>query len=338
MEAAPSGAASFFRIRAEQQLRVARAAGRDQIGRVSRRWIPVFCAVVSLLSPRAGAVVINSEFGTGNTNAPADDPGWANMGLINGASGIYLGSGWVLTAAHVGLGSISFGGISYNPLSNSLVTLTNTTVGRTTNTDLVMFQLTSQPAGLGSLTLASTAPTLGAPVTMIGAGRDRGDFTQWSVNTSVSPWSWAVTNSGGNFAGYQTLETSAMRWGTNTVYAKDFWLDATNGVPDVRSFATRFDASGLFTDEAQAVLGDSGGAVFGKNGSDWELQGVIFTVAGFSGQPSAVTNAVYGNLTYAADLSYYAPQIMSLVPEPSTYALLALSAAAFGLVITRRRR
>lgn len=291
-----------------------------------------------MLSPRAGAVVIDTEFGTGNTNAPADDPGWANMGLINGASGIYLGSGWVLTAAHVGLGNISFGGISYNPLSNSLVTLTNTTVGRTTNTDLIMFQLTSQPAGLGSLTLASTAPTLSAPVTMIGAGRDRGAFTTWNVNTNVSPWSWTESSTNVNAAGYKTLESSAMRWGTNTVFAKDFWVDATNSVPDVRSFATRFDDSAVPTDEAQAALGDSGGAVFGKNGSDWELQGVIFTVAGFSGQPSPATTAVYGNLTYAADLSYYAPQIMSLVPEPSTYALLALSATAFGLVIIRRRR
>ena len=284
--------------------------------------------------------MINSESGTGNTNAPTDDPGWANMGLINGASGIYLGAGWVLTAAHVGLGSISIGGISYNPLSNSLVTLTNTTVGRTTNTDLVMFQLTSQPAGLGSLTLASTAPTLGAPVTMIGAGRDRREaLTQWDVDINVTPWSWAVTNSGGNFAGYQTLETSAMRWGTNTVSTDELWVtvqvEAT--LRDVRSFATMFDIL-AGSDEAQAVMGDSGGAVFFKRGSAWELGGMVFTVKGFSGQPNVAFTPVDGNETFSADLSYYAPQIMSLVPEPSTYALLALSAAAFGAVIIRRRR
>ena len=282
--------------------------------------------------------MISSETGTGNTNAPVDDPGWANMGLINGASGIYLGSGWVLTASHVGVGNITFGGISYSPLSNSTVQITNTTPGKSTNTDLVMFQLTSQPAGLGALTLASTAPTLSAPVTMIGAGRDRGAFTTWNVNTNVSPWSWTVSSTNVSAAGYQTLESSAMRWGTNTVFAKDFWFDTTHGVPDVRSFATRFDASALFTGEAQAVLGDSGGAVFGKNGSDWELQGVIFSVQGLNGQPSPATTAVYGSLTYVADLSYYAPQIMSLVPEPSTYALLGLSATALGLCAIRRRR
>lgn len=261
------------------------------------------------------------------------------MGLINGASGIYLGSGWVLTAAHVGLGNISFGGISYNPISNSLVTLTNTTPGRRTNSDLIMFQLASQPAGLGSLTLASTAPTLGESVTMIGAGRDRTNFTEWSVNTTVSPWTWAVTNSGGNFDGYQTLETTAMRWGTNTVSTEDLWVtvQAETTLRDVRSFATMFDII-AGSDEAQAVRGDSGGAVFFKRGSAWELGGMIFTVKGFSGQPNVAETPVDGNETFSADLSYYEPQIMSLVPEPSTYALLALSAAAFGLVITRRRR
>ena len=284
--------------------------------------------------------MINSESGTGNTNAPTDDPGWANMGLINGASGIYLGAGWVLTAAHVGLGNISFGGTSYTPISNSLVTLTNTTPGRRTNADLIMFQLASQPAGLGSLTLASTAPTLGAPVTMIGAGRDRREaLTQWDVDINVTPWSWAVTNSGGNFAGYQTLETGAMRWGTNTVSTDELWVtvqvEAT--LRDVRSFATMFDIL-AGSDEAQAVMGDSGGAVFFKRGSAWELGGMVFTVKGFSGQPNVAFTPVDGNETFSADLSYYAPQIMSLVPEPSTYALLALSAAAFGAVIIRHRR
>ena len=106
------------------------------------------------------AVVINSVTGVGNTNAPIDDPGWNYVGYLNGASGIYLGSGWVLTASHVGPGNFTLGGISYAPLSNSTVQITNTTPGKTTNTDLIMFQLASTPAGLGQLTLASAPPTL----------------------------------------------------------------------------------------------------------------------------------------------------------------------------------
>ena len=294
----------------------------------------LFAALILVLTPAAHAVVINTLSGNGNTNAPADDPGWANVGYINGASGIYLGAGWVLTAAHVGAGNITFSGTSYAPLAGTTVQLTNNTIGRTTNTDLLMFQLASAPAGLGSLTLASTAPTLGAGVTMIGAGRDRGAFTQWSVNTGASPWKWTEVSAGGNFAGYQTLESSLMRWGTNTVSATDVWV---GNAPDVKSFATTFNATGFDNNEAQAVLGDSGGAVFTKKESVWELSGVMFTVAGFEEQPSAATTPVFGNATYSADLSYYAPQIMSIIPEPSTYALLAFSAAALAFANRRKR-
>jgi hypothetical protein len=294
----------------------------------------LFAALILVLTPAAHAVVINTATGTGNTNAPADDPGWANVGYINGASGIYLGAGWVLTAAHVGAGNITFSGTSYAPLAGTTVQLTNNTIGRTTNTDLLMFQLASTPAGLGPLTLASTAPTLGSGVTMIGAGRDRGAFTQWSVNTGASPWTWTEVSSGGNFAGYQTLEGSLMRWGTNTVSATDVWV---GNAPDVKSFATTFNALSLDDNEAQAVLGDSGGAVFTKKESAWELSGVMFSVAGFEEQPSAATTPVFGNATYSADLSYYAPQIMSIIPEPSTYALLAFSAAALAFASRRKR-
>lgn len=298
----------------------------------------VFLVLFPVLSPTAQAVVINTASGTGNTNAPVDDPGWANVGYINGASGIYLGAGWVLTAAHVGAGSISFAGISYSPLAGSSVVLTNSTIGRTTNTDLLMFQLTSTPAGLGPLTLASSAPTLGTSVTMIGAGRDRGNLIQWNVDTGADPWTWTQVSSGGNFAGYQTLESSSMRWGTNTLSATDIWVNATNGVPDVKSFATIFNALSLDDNEAQAVLGDSGGAVFTRKESAWELSGVMFTVVGFDAQPSPTTTPVFGNVTLSADLSYYAPQIMSIIPEPSTYALLVFSMLGVGVYAARRRR
>ncbi|MFM8655832.1 MAG: trypsin-like serine protease [Chthoniobacterales bacterium] len=298
------------------------------------------CFVAALLlslTPAAHAVVINTGDGKGNTNAPADDPGWANVGYINGASGIYLGAGWVLTAAHVGAGNISFSGISYSPLAGSSIVLTNSTIGRTTNTDLLMFQLASTPAGLGPLTLASSAPTLGTGVTMIGAGRDRGAFTKWNVNTNTTPWTWTETSSQTpNAAGYQTLEANSMRWGTNTVSTNNLWVSVANGSRDVTSFVTTFTDTVSASDEAQAVLGDSGGAVFTKKESGWELSGAIFAVGGYSGQPSAATNAIFGNVTYSADLSYYAPQILSIVPEPSTYALIAFSAAA--LAFARRRR
>lgn len=301
--------------------------------------LPLCAALFLALSPWARAVVISSAAGTGNTNAPADDPGWSNVGILNGGSGIYLGANWVLTASHVGAGTISFGGVSYDAVSNSVVSLTNGVAGRTMFTDLILFQLTSAPAGLAPLTLASSAPTLGAPVTMIGAGLDRGAFTEWSVNTQTNPWAWTVVSSNADAAGYQTLASRSMRWGTNTVGTNNLWINVTGsaGPADVRSFATVFDIlSG--PDDAQAVNGDSGGAVFTKSGSAWELGGVMIAAAGYSGQPSPATHAIDGNRTFSADLSFYREQIMSVVPEPSTYALLALSASLLVFVCWRRRK
>jgi hypothetical protein len=300
------------------------------------RWLAVFLAVTFAWAQSASAVVINTESGNGNTNAPANDPGWANIGILGGGTGIYLGDGWVLTATHVGAGAITLQGIAYNPLPGSTVQLTNSTPGKTSLTDLIVFQLSSTPAGLGSLTLASSAPTLNAPVVMIGAGRDRDALTQWTIDQSTTPWTWTEVSSGGNAAGYQTLESRAMRWGTNTISFADLWYAESPSGPDVKSFATTFNADGLDNNEAQASLGDSGGAVFTHNGSSWELHGVMFDVQGFSGQPSPETTAIFGNDTLSADLSYYAPQIMSIIPEPSTYALLSFSAAA--LILARRRK
>ncbi len=305
------------------------------------RWFAVFFAVTLAWTQFASAVVINSATGTGNTNAPGDDPGWLNIGVLGVGTGIYLGEGWVLTASHVGAGTISLAGMSYAPLAGTTVQLTNNSPGKTAFTDLIMFRLASTPAGLGTLTLASSAPTLGAPVTMIGAGRDRGAFTEWNVVTNTTPWTWTEVPSGGNAAGYKTLSTRAMRWGTNTIESHDLWINVpgSSNIPvDVKTFTTTFTDLVAPDDEAQAVFGDSGGAVFAKNGSSWELGGVMIAVGGFSGQPTAGETAVYGNVTYSADISSYASQIMSIIPEPSTYALLGFSAAALIFVCRRVRR
>jgi len=321
-----------------RQLRLEDGARRWQIGSMQTRWLAVFLFATFAWFQSASAVVINTATGNSNTNAPANDPGWANIGTLGGGTGIYLGDGWVLTAAHVGAGAITLQGIAYNPVPGSAVQLTNNTPGKTALSDLLLFQLSSMPAGLGSLTLASSTPTLNAPVVMIGAGRDRGAFTQWTIDQATTPWTWTEVSSGGNAAGYQTLESRAMRWGTNTIDATDVWFAESPSGPDVKSFATLFEDSGLSDNEAQASLGDSGGAVFTHNGSSWELHGVMFDVEGFSGQPSPEITAIFGNDTLSADLSYYAPQIMTIIPEPSIYALLSLSAAAAIFAGRRARR
>ena len=77
---------------------------------------PLF--VLLLLVQTASAVIIDSGDGTGNTSAPSPDPGWDHVGVASGLTAVYLGDGWVLTAAHVGVGPVDFGGTLYDPQPN----------------------------------------------------------------------------------------------------------------------------------------------------------------------------------------------------------------------------
>ena len=308
-------------------------------GRISRVLRVVFAIALSavLTRGRAHAVVIDTLTGLGNTSAPADDPGWANVGVLGVGTGVYLGNNWVLTAAHVGGGSIVLNGGTYAMLAGSGTTLTNNGApGKSATTDLYMFQLATTPPGLSGVTIASSSAAPGAAVTMIGSGRDRGAFTQWSVNTGTTPWAWTEVSSGGNAAGYKTISSRAMRWGENTVNASGVWV--ADGFGDVNMLATDFTYSGTPSNQAQAAYGDSGGAVFHKNGSAWELSGIMLTVAGYSGQPDPGANAVFGNLTYAADLSFYRSEIVTIVPEPSTVAMVAVALGTLAARAAGRRR
>lgn len=301
------------------------------------------CLAMTLVGqPAAQAVLIQTVSGTGNVTVPPDDPGWANVGVLGVGTGIYLGDGWVLTASHVGVGPLVLSGTTYAAQAGTTVQLTNGgSPGRTTLTDLILFRLEAPPAGLSGLTIAATTPADGTPVTMIGAGRDRGPFTEWSIDTGTEPPTWTVVPSGGDAAGYLTDITRAMRWGTNAIDSSDVWVRASDLVPplDVLSIATVFDVQPGGT-EAQAVFGDSGGGLFVKNDMAWELAGLIFDVAAYAGQPVPGGTAVFGNLTYSADLSFYRPQIMAIVPEPGYLAVVAggLGAILFGTGCAHHRR
>jgi len=239
----------------------------------------------ALAAPPAAAVLLAAGDGSGNTGAPPNDPGWANVGLRESLSCVYLGNRWVLTANHAGFGDVVLGGISYTAVTGSKFRLQNPDA---TNADLQMFKIV-EPPPLPALVVGALPPPAGAHVTLIGNGRNRGPATSFE---GIPGWQWGAGHS--------------LRWGTNQV-------DGLDTVLGTEAFAMTFDEAGL-ADEAQAVVGDSGGAVFHRTAGGSELVGILYARGTFEGQPGQTS--FFGNESYAADLSVYRAQIVAHTSLP----------------------
>lgn len=282
----------------------------------------------------ARAVVVATGDGTQNTTAPSDDFGFANVGRVYNTadgfynSGVYLGNGWVLTAYHV-VRNTSLTGFQFNdvvfhdPVLGDVTFAVNpATAVRLQNsdssfTDLALFQLTTAPTFLSAIPIATSLPSNGSTVTMAGNGVNRqSGLTSWNVNGSNV---WTETTPPGTFSGYkETQGSQTLRWGTNTIDSQNTTVSLTIGTStvNVTAFTTDFDNT---TDQAQAAAGDSGGGVFYKNGSTWELAGIIDATAAFTNQPDFT--AVFGDETFSASLPTYEAQIAAIIPEPGSLSL-----------------
>jgi hypothetical protein len=206
------------------------------------------------------------------------------VGLRAGLSAVYLGNGWVATANHVAAGDVVLGGVTYPYVPDSKIRIGN---GAGMFGDLAVFRVDPAPAW-PLLPISSRADLRGEQVIMIGQGRDRGAALAACV----------PQREGFLWAGQKTK-----RWGENVV------VDYTTALSTHAFFAT-FDAAGL-SHEAQAADGDSGGAVFVKNGGEWQLAGLMFVTSAFACQPAS--SSFYGNLTYVADLAAYRDEITAIV-------------------------
>ena len=273
--------------------------------------------VLGLLCGPAQALIISTNNNLSDTENDAglvamSFPYWQNIGwrgtrtVGNDGSAIYLGDSWVLTANHVQAGLVQFGNTTYSPIYGSGY--------RIGDTDIFVFRIYNPP-DLPSVPIATSTPSVGTNVLMLGTGRDQQvDRTYWDISGGVwtemtpPPATWEA-------AGYKWASNRVKRWGTNTV------SDINQTVSAMQSFFTTFDHAN--TDyEAQAADKDSGSSVFYQQGGEWKLSGMIFNILTYLGQPDYTAvdelklSPYEGNTTIMADLSYYRDDILSAPNDP----------------------
>jgi hypothetical protein len=208
----------------------------------------------------------------------------------------------VLTAAHVGADNVEFAGRQYAPIASSITSVVN---HDGSPSDLVAFRIdarspaTETDPALPLLPIARTRPRAGRALLLVGNGYDRGEALTWAGAT------------GETHRGWRAARSRRLRWGTNRLDAAPVEL-TFRGIT-TRVLAMTFNrprAAGATLNEAQAVLGDSGGAVFVRQQGRSVLAGIIIVRSEHPGQPEGA--ALYGNRTFAADLSVYRDQLVAL--------------------------
>ncbi len=270
------------------------------------------------------------DSGNGNDTSPVGFPYWANAGKAGFGSGIYLGrdangQGFVLTAGHVVSANDVFvpeGGASVDmTLYKTLKNPDNS------DSDLVLYKL-DDPDALAHLPMVPITDSLRSvddQVLMIARGRIRKD-----PDKEDAPYEWSSTKD--------------QLWGENVASSTGVTFDANGTINDTAGFAVTFNnpdplfpqlvTPGL-THEAQAAVQDSGGPTFYYDGSHWALTGLMHAIDSIDGDnnPPGSGDADYGERTFISDLSLYADQLPTLVPEPSGLALFGLGS----LALLRRR-
>jgi hypothetical protein len=200
-------------------------------------------------------------------------PYWRYVGQIERSTGVYLGNGYVLTAAHVGAGTFRTSNGTLHPLVAGSARIFRNRDGSTA--DLCLFQIQVKAGDplekLPAMPLSTLPPRRGRELLMVAGGAG------WKPGQTGFAWG----------------DDYRVRWGLNAI-EEIYSVPMPTQKFFSYGFATRFDPVG---NQCQAAPGDSGGAAFHYNTRErrWELAGVIVAV------DSAFGSAAFGNQTYIAD-------------------------------------
>lgn len=259
----------------------------------------------------------------------------SGAGVEDGGSGVHLGGGFMLTAAHINnaeLNSVTFDDSTFFTRDTSY---TPQQIG---NTDLKVFKLTSSPT-VGAAQLYTGAAETSNGASLVGWGRGREEGSALNSNT--------VPIAGGG-------TSLVKRWGTNDPTRTVNNFSYTRG-----SDTFTFDAvetvlgnplgGGTGDFEAAATPRDSGAGLFQLIDGTWYLTGIASLILS-----QDQGNVTYGNDTqwfgddasslsrvpgtgdpnYYVQISSYESDIAAIIPEPSSAILILTSS----LLLFRRRR
>jgi hypothetical protein len=254
------------------------------------------CALVLIwfaLAGPAAAIVMNEGEGFGTSPDRLVVSGHVGTVAGGGLTIVYLGEGWVLTASHVGAQDVEIEGQVYRKAPDPTVQIYN---DDRTEADLIAFRILGNPdfPELPPLEISEKTPARGAFAILAGAGREKGSEKRSLAGALRRIW--------------RGRAKSDPSWGTNTIagtserVAIGAWV--TDAIITDYSLVDDLYATPY---EAQAVTGDSGGALFVADGDEFVLAGVLFAAS------DGKQNGGEPSLTFAVDLARYREQILEAI-------------------------